>query len=96
MKQVRHETVAEYLKRGGKITKLKRGYCKRGKESAMAKKDFERHRSDDLKLSESLEVKTVQEGECMRDRMHREMAEYARNTGRCGLSVERLIGNLLD
>ena len=40
MKQVRHETVAEYLKRGGKITKLKRGYCKRGKESAMAKIDF--------------------------------------------------------
>ena len=93
---MRHETVAEYLKRGGKVTKLKDETAKRDRESIRAMRDFERHLRVDTLIEESTKVKKIDLGETFHERVSREEAEYARNTGRCGLSFERLSGNLLD
>ena len=64
--------------------------------SVRAMRDFERDLKDDVFLSESLVVKVITLGETHTERVEREEAEYARSTGRCGLSREHLYGHLLD
>ena len=64
--------------------------------SVRALRDFEKHFKDDILVDESLVVKVVPIGETYTERVLREEAEYARSTGRCGLSSEQLNGNLLD
>ena len=64
--------------------------------SVRAMRDFEKDLKDDKLVEESLVVKVVSIGETHTERVLREEAEYARNTGRCGLSREQLNGNLLD
>ena len=71
-------------------------HMRKGRKSIRAMRDFERHLKEDVLLSESLVVKKVDLGETYAERVKREETEYARSTGRCGLSFERLIGNLLD
>ena len=64
--------------------------------SVRAMRDFEKDLKDDKLVEESLVVKVVSIGETHTERVLREEAEYARSTGRCGLSSEQLNGNLLD
>ena len=61
--------------------------------SVRAMRDFEKHLKDDVLMEESLVVKKV---DLWETHVEREETEYARNTGRCGLSFEQLNGNLLD
>ena len=68
----------------------------KGRMSVRAMRDFERDLKDDKLVEESLVVKVVSIGETYTERVEREEAEYARSTGRCGLSSEQLNGNLLD
>ena len=64
--------------------------------SVRAMRDFEKDFKDDILVEDTLEVKKVDLGETYLERVKREEAEYARNTGRCGLSFEHLSGYLLD
>ena len=64
--------------------------------SVRAMRDFEKHLKDDILVEESLVVKVVPMRETLAELVEREDTEYARNTGRCGLSSEQLNGNLLD
>ena len=64
--------------------------------SVRAIRDFERDLKDDKLVEESLVVKVVPMRETHTERVEREEAEYARNTGRCGLTLEHLSGYLLD
>ncbi len=64
--------------------------------SVRAMRDFERDLKEEVLMEESLVVKVVTIGETHTERVKREEAEYARSTGRCGLSFEKLSGNLLD
>jgi hypothetical protein len=73
---------------GNKMTK--------NKMSVRAMRDFEKDLKDDILMEESLVIKVVPMGETHTERVLREEGEYARNTGRCGLSSEQLNGNLLD
>ena len=68
----------------------------KGRMSVRAMRDFERDLKYDKLVEESLVVKVVSIGETYTERVEREEAEYARSTGRCGLSSEQLNGNLLD
>ena len=70
---------------GSKMTK--------NRMSVRALRDFEKHLKDDILVEESLVVKKV---DLWETHVEREETEYARNTGRCGLSFEQLNGNLLD
>ena len=65
----------------------------KNKMSVRAMRDFEKQLKDDILVEESLEVKKV---DLWETHVEREETEYARNTGRCGLSFEQLNGNLLD
>ena len=64
--------------------------------SVRAMRDFERDLKEEVLMEESLVVKVVTIGETHTERVKREEAEYCRSTGRCGLSFEKLSGNLLD
>ena len=64
--------------------------------SVRAMRDFEKDLKDDILVEESLVVKVVPMRETHTERVLREESEYARNTGRCGLSREQLNGNILD
>ena len=68
----------------------------KNKMSVRAMRDFEKDLKDDKLVEESLVVKVGNLGETFSERVKREETEYARNTGRCGLSFEHLSGNLLD
>ena len=68
----------------------------KNKMSVRALRDFEKQLKDDILVEESLVVKVVTIGETHTERVKREEAEYARSTGRCGLSSEQLNGNFLD
>ena len=70
---------------GSKMTK--------NRMSVRAMRDFEKHLKDDILVEESLVVKKV---DLWETHVEKEETEYARNTGRCGLSFEQLNGNLLD
>ena len=61
--------------------------------SVRALRDFEKQLKDDILVEESLVVKKV---DLWETHAEKEETEYARNTGRCGLSSEQLNGNLLD
>ena len=69
---------------------------RKNKMSVRAMRDFERDLKEEVLMEESLVVKVVTIGETHTERVKREEAEYARSTGRCGLSFEKLSGNLLD
>ena len=64
--------------------------------SVRALRDFEKQLKDDILVEESLVVKKVDLWDSLPELVEKEEAEYARNTGRCGLSFEQLNGNLLD
>ena len=68
----------------------------RNRMSVRAMRDFEKDLKDDKLVEESLVVKVVSMRETHTERVKREEAEYARNTGRCGLTLEHLSGHLLD
>jgi len=69
---------------------------RKNKMSVRAMRDFERDLKEEVLMEESLVVKVVTIGETHTERVKREEAEYARSTGRCGLSSEQLNGNFLD
>ena len=68
----------------------------KNKMSVRALKDFERDLKDDILVEESLVVKKVDLWDSLSELVEKEETEYARNTGRCGLSFEKLSGHLLD